>query len=98
MRKSFLENVQEKGFKSAFSEMSKSFEEIQAFEGLGGIQEDNWKPEKFFRYALFREGGLDPTKNVGRAFLGYVHAFEKKKALDQALPALEIYEQSLSDK
>lgn len=42
--------------------------------------------EKFFKYALERKGGVDPTTDIRRIFSDYSSLLETKKALDQILP------------
>jgi hypothetical protein len=54
--------------------------------------------EKFFQYSMRRTGEIIPTKNVARAFLSYLKAFEKKEALDQLMPKLTTYAYALQPK
>lgn len=42
--------------------------------------------EKFFRFALQRRGGVDPTTNIRRILQQYSSILENKKALDKILP------------
>jgi hypothetical protein len=42
--------------------------------------------EKFFRFALERKGGIDPTTNLRKIIHEYSQLFETKVALDQILP------------
>jgi hypothetical protein len=42
--------------------------------------------EKFFRFALERKGGVDPTTNLRRVIHSYSNMYEMKLALDQILP------------
>jgi len=42
--------------------------------------------EKFFRFALERKGGIDPSTNIRRIVNQYVSMLETKKALDSILP------------
>ena len=42
--------------------------------------------EKFFKYALERKGGINPTTNIREIVNQYSHLYETKKALDQILP------------
>jgi hypothetical protein len=42
--------------------------------------------EKFFKYALERKGGIEPTTNIRRIINNYSSLLETKKALDQILP------------
>ena len=52
--------------------------------------------EKFFRYSLKRTDELVPTKNVSRAVLQYMSAFEKKAALDSIVPKIDVYAHSIT--
>ena len=42
--------------------------------------------EKFFRFAMERKGGIDPTTNIRKILLQYSRMAEDKKALDAILP------------
>lgn len=42
--------------------------------------------EKFFKYAMERKGGMDPTTNLRRIINGYSSLYETKLALDKVLP------------
>lgn len=52
--------------------------------------------EKFFKYAMRRSGEITPTKNVAKAFLEYMRAFEKKVALDSIVPKIDVYAHSIT--
>ncbi len=52
--------------------------------------------EKFFRFSLMRTGEKTPTKNVGKAVIAYMSAFEKKAALDSIVPKIDVYAHSLT--
>lgn len=52
--------------------------------------------EKFFKYSMKRSGNLIPTKNVARAFLGYVKTFEQKRGLDSYLPKMDAVASALT--
>lgn len=52
--------------------------------------------EKFFRFALRRSGEITPTKNVSKAVLSYMSAFEKKVALDSIVPKIDVYASSIT--
>lgn len=51
--------------------------------------------EKFFKYALERKGGLDPTTNLRRIINGYSNLYETKMALDKILPEGQAVTQTL---
>lgn len=42
--------------------------------------------EKFFKFALERKGGVEPTTNIREIINQYSHLYETKKALDEVLP------------
>jgi hypothetical protein len=42
--------------------------------------------EKFFKYAMERKGGIEPTTNIREIINQYSHLYETKKALDEILP------------
>ncbi len=42
--------------------------------------------EKFFKFALERKGGIEPSTNIRNIVNQYSHLLESKKALDQILP------------
>ena len=97
IRKSFMENMRDKGIKEAITGLFTAYQEDQI--GFNILDDDtgNILPlEKFFQFSLHRTGELDPTKNVTRAFMTYVAMFEKKKAFDAIIPKLDIYTQSLT--
>jgi len=97
MRRSFLETWKDDGLMSAFKNMFKSQEQDQAvFEILDDDTGNILPLQKFFQFSLRRTGALTPTKNIGKAFMTYVHTFEKKKALDATFPKMMIYAQSLT--
>lgn len=52
--------------------------------------------EKFFKFSMKRTGELVPTKNVSKAVLAYMQAFEKKAALDSIVPKIDIYAHSIT--
>jgi len=92
----FLEATAQDGLTKAFAE---SFEKNQMMEADFNIIDDSGKIlplEKFFRFMLPRTGKIEPTKNVAKAFLTYVQAFEKKQALDSLVPMLDAYTRALS--
>jgi len=97
VRKTFMENVRDKGLTKASSEMFKQMEEDQMTFTILDDDTGNILPlEKFFQFQMHRNGGLDPTTNVTRAFMTYVRTFERKKMYDAIIPKLDIYTQSLT--
>lgn len=42
--------------------------------------------EKFFRFALERKGGIEPTTDLRRIVNTYSHLYETKKVIDEVLP------------
>ena len=97
VRKTFMENVRDKGLTKATSEMFAQMEEDQMTFNILDDDTGNILPlEKFFQFQMHRNGGLDPTTNVTRAFMTYVRTFERKKMYDAIIPKLDIYTQSLT--
>jgi len=97
MRRTFLEDVKEAGLKKAVNNIFNHYKQDEAVFNILDEDTANILPlEKFFQFALHRNGGLDPTTNITRAFLGYVKMFEKKVSLDELIPKMDIYAQSLT--
>ncbi len=99
MRRTFLETLKDDGLLNAISTLFKNYQEDRAIFNI--IDDDTGKIlplEKFFQFSLRRTGTLTPTKNVVRAFLTYANTFEKKVSLDELIPKLDIYAQSLTPK
>lgn len=97
MRRSFLENVKEKGLVKAFKDMFKSYQEDEAVFNIMDEDTGNILPlEKFFQFSMQRTGGIDPTTNVTKAFLVYAQMMEKKISLDELIPKMDIYAQSIT--
>jgi len=93
--RSFFERWKDDGFVSAIKTYWESLTEQRVdFEAIGDTGEVLGL-EKFFKYALQREGGMVPSKNVARAVMTYVRTFEKKQALDQIIPKVDAYTFSL---
>jgi len=99
IRRSFLESLKENGknifsggLKQMFNELKDSYVQERAnFNILNDKTGEVLALEKFFKYSMQREGNLVPTKNVARAFLGYLRTFEKKRALDAFVPKIDIF-------
>lgn len=51
--------------------------------------------KKFFRFALPRKGGLEPTMNLRKIFREYATLVENKRVLDQILPEAQAAQQLL---
>ncbi len=51
--------------------------------------------EKFFKYALERKGGMDPTTNLRQILNTYSNLYETKMALDKVLPEGQAITQEL---
>ena len=97
MRRSFLENVKEAGLVQAFKDMFKSYQEDEAVFNIMDEDTGNILPlEKFFQFSMQRTGGIDPTTNVTKAFLVYAQMMEKKISLDELIPKMDIYAQSIT--
>lgn len=97
VRKTFLENVKDKGLLAAFRGLYQSYVEDEAtFNIMDDDTGDILPLEKFFQFAMQRTGGMEPTTNVTRAFLVYVNTMEKKISLDELIPKMDIYAQSIT--
>ena len=97
MRKTFLENVKDNGLIRAFKDIFKSYQEDEATFNIMDDDTGNILPlEKFFQFTLRRTGGIDPTTNVTKSFLAYAQMMEKKISLDELIPKMDIYAQSLT--
>jgi succinate dehydrogenase flavin-adding protein (antitoxin of CptAB toxin-antitoxin module) len=97
IRRSFLENLKDGGLKKAFSELFKTYQQDQIVFNILDDDTGNILPlEKFFQFSLQRTGTMEPTRNVTKAFLVYMHTFEKKKMFDAIIPKLDIYAQALT--
>ena len=99
IRRSFLETLKDDGLGSAVMNVFKDYQEQEmVFNILDGDTGNILPLEKFFQFSLRRTGALTPTQNVVKAFLAYSRTFEKKVTLDEAIPKLDIYAQSLTPK
>lgn len=88
-----------KGLLAAAKEMFAAYKQDEAFFNIMNDKTGEVLPlEKFFQFSLKRSGELIPTQNAASAFLRYVATFEKKKALDNLIPKLDIYVHSLTPK
>lgn len=97
MRRTFLEDVKEAGLIKAFSNIFTNYQQDEAVFNIMDEDTGNILPlEKFFQFALHRSGNLEPTANITRAFLTYVRMAEKKRSLDELIPKMDIYAQSLT--
>lgn len=97
MRRAFLENLKEDGLLNAVKSVFKSYQDEEMVFNILDEDTGNILPmEKFFQYSMRRTGALEPTQNVVKAFLTYAKTFEKKVALDELIPKMDIYAQSLT--
>lgn len=96
IRRDFLETVREDGFIKAAKEVLKQQVDDRAMFNIIGDTGEVLPLEKFFQYSLRRSGELEPSKNVAKAVMAYVKAFEKKRAFDQIIPLIDIYAQALT--
>lgn len=97
MRRSFLETFKDDGIAKAVTSIFKNYQlEEMAFNILDGDTGNILPLEKFFQFSLRRTGELAPTQNVIKSFLAYSKTFEKKVTLDETIPKLDIYAQSLT--
>lgn len=85
IEKTFTEKVLDKGIMEAVSDYVKPRDAnipIDIMLSLDNIIGS----EKFFRYALERKGGIDPSTNIRKIFKEYSTVSEVKMALDKVLP------------
>lgn len=86
--------------KGVFQGMKEMFTEYKQQEAVFNIMNQKTGEvlplEKFFRFSMKRTGNLTPTKNVSKAVLSYMQAFEKKVALDSIVPKIDIYAHSIT--
>lgn len=97
IRRSFLETLKDDGLIKAVASMYQNYVQDEAVFNILDEDTGNILPlEKFFQFSLRRTGGLVPTQNVVKAFLVYAQTFEKKRSLDEIIPKLDIYAQSIT--
>jgi len=98
IRKGFLEKWKDDGFVKAIKSVFEQYQEDEAnFNILDESTGEILPMEKFFKFSLQRTGELDPTQNVGDAFITYMRTFEKKRAFDAIIPKMEIYSDALAN-
>lgn len=98
-RKKFLEAWSDDGFIDAVRTIWRQHKDDRMVAQI--IDQDTGNilsKSKFFANTLYRSGTVNPSKNVTRVFLDYVRMAERKKALDQMIPEIDIYTQSLEPK
>jgi hypothetical protein len=99
IRKDFLETWKNDGLWSAIKGAIEQHKIDEAsFEILSGETGEIIPFEKWFQFAMKREGVIDPSKNVVRAYLAYKRAFERKVALDGMIPKIMTYVYSITPK
>lgn len=111
VRKVFLENVsisiestKNRKFKQAIAEfkqaidgvMQSYIEDEEVFNILDGDTGNILPLDKFVPFQLRREGQIDPSENVVKVFLSYVQLFEKMVSLNELIPKMDIYAQSIT--
>jgi DNA repair protein RadC len=99
IRRGVLEAVSEDGVIGAAKEVYKAYKQDElVFNILDDQTGEIMALDKFFRFTIRRIGGLEPTKNVVQAFRVYMRTFKKKQALDEIVPLIDIYANSLTPK
>ena len=97
LRRTILEDIKEDGLAKAVLNIFRNYEQDQmGFNILDGDTGNILPMEKFFQFSLRRTGELAPSFNVTKSFLTYVKTFEKKVTLDEMIPKIDIYAQSLT--
>jgi hypothetical protein len=95
VRRGMLENIKEEGLSKAVSSMFTSMQEDYATFNIGTDQ--HILPlDKFFQYEMRRTGVIEPSENVINVFLHYVKTFEKMVSLNEIMPVMDIYAQSIT--
>jgi len=97
LRRSFFETFKDDGLIAAVEGVFEHYQQDEAvFNILDEATGQILPLEKFFQFSLRRSGTMTPTSNVVKAFLVYARTFERKVSLDELLPKLDIYAQSLT--
>jgi predicted ABC-type ATPase len=100
IQRPFLEDVSRGvtgGILDAFKGLLDDYKQQEAYFTILNQKTGQVLPlEKFFRFALRRSGEVTPTKNVSKAVLSYMSAFEKKVALDSIVPKIDVYASSIT--
>lgn len=92
IRRNFFEALKDGDLKGAFRELLDRYKQDEAVLNILDQKTGQVLPlEKFFKFAMRREGGIVPTKNVAKAFTTYMRTFERKKALDKIIPEIMAY-------
>jgi len=91
LRKGLLETVKDSGIKAGIKNLFAKYEHDEQIANILDTATGDVLPlEKFIPNVLFRQGEIDPTQNVAKAFLQYNANIEKKKMLDSTLTELDI--------
>ncbi len=99
IRRGILEEIKEDGIVSAVKNIFSQYKENeQNFKILDDDTQNILPLEKFFKFSLFRSGGIKPTQNVIEASKAYFRMLYTKKALDSMIPKVDIYAQVLTPK
>ncbi|MCK5617444.1 hypothetical protein KAR91_87080, partial [Candidatus Pacearchaeota archaeon] len=95
VRRGMLENIKEEGLSKAVDSMFTALQEDYAVFNIGTDQ--HILPlDKFFQYEMRRTGVIAPSENVIKVFLQYVNTFEKMVSLNEIMPVMDIYAQSIT--
>ncbi len=111
-QRSFWEAVKDDSFLTAIKEQVTQNRRQQAYFDIIDDTGNILPLEKFFSFSLRRipeetkkqlradglDVGIDPTKNVAKAFLTYFRAFSNKAHLDNVIPMLDSYVFVLQDR
>lgn len=86
-----------RGVLEGLKEMLAEYKEQEAYFNIMNQKTGEVLPlEKFFKFSLRRTDQLVPTKNVAKAVLQYMSAFEKKVALDSIVPKIDVYAHAIT--
>lgn len=111
-QRSFLEAYKDDSLLTAIKEQIQANRRQQAYFDIIDDTGAILPLEKFFQFSLRRipkekkqqlkemgeDAGIEPTKNVAKAFLTYYKSFTKKVQLDSVIPMLDSYVFALQDR
>jgi hypothetical protein len=99
IRRDFFEAWKDDGVVAATKEALNEMKlDEQTFDILDQKTGEILPLQKFFRFAMRRTGGLEPSQNVAKAVNTYFKTFETKRALDSFMPKMMIYVDALTPK
>lgn len=99
IEKSFIEKVLDKGVLGAIKDVFRDHKQDELPLDIMLELDNIIGSEKFFKFALERKGGIEPTTDLRRIVNAYSHLYETKKVIDEVLPeGTEIVNKHLAKK